>query len=89
MTEVDGAFVSGANLHYCPPLPGRAKAAEIRKEVKATGCEHVFDSAPEIVEKVLLQQVASGDLACLANVSLPGSVGSISKRKRQKVLPSG
>jgi len=87
VTEVDGAFVSGANLHCCPPLPGRAKAAEIRKEVKATGCEHVFDSASEIVEKVLLQQVASGELEMLP--TLPGklTLARQANRKRQKVRP--
>jgi len=56
VTKVNGTFVPGANLHCCPLLPGRAKAAEIKKQVKAAGCKHVFGSASEIVEKVLLLQ---------------------------------
>ena len=87
VTEVNGAFVPGANLYCCHPLPGRAKAAEIKKEVKAADCKRVFDSAPEIVERVLLQQVPPGDLEMLP--TLPGKL-TLSKqanRKRQKVRP--
>jgi len=87
VTETNGTFIPGVNAHCCPPMPGRGKAAEIRTEVKDKRCKRVFDSAPETVEQVLLQQVAPGDLELLP--TLPGklSLARQANRKRQKVRP--
>jgi len=68
-------------------LPGHAKAAEIKKDIKDNECKRVFDSAPKIVEEVLLKEVAPGDLDLMPTLSSKVCLARQANRKRQKVRP--
>ncbi|XP_071956869.1 uncharacterized protein [Antedon mediterranea] len=55
--EKNGEFIRGVHEHICGVIPGREKVALLRRDVKVKAMENPFDSAAEIVEKLIRDDI--------------------------------
>jgi len=84
----DATFIRGVHAHTCTPQPGRVMAAQIRRDVKASACQRVFDSAGEITEATYLAHVQPGSIELLPTLPGKRNLARQANRKRQKVRPN-
>ncbi|XP_033115449.1 uncharacterized protein LOC117115664 [Anneissia japonica] len=59
--ERDG-YIRGTQNHVCDNIPGREKVAVIRRNVKQQALDRPFDSAAEMVEQVLCEEIGVGNV---------------------------
>lgn len=58
-------FKEGVHNHIHPAKPGQKESHLITKEVKVTANENIFNSAAEIAEKIVMENVAAAPTPAL------------------------
>ncbi|XP_071956851.1 uncharacterized protein [Antedon mediterranea] len=85
--ERDGVYTRGLHEHICGMMPGRGKVAVIRRKIKATALERPFDSAAEIRDTIMRDDIGVGQIALHPTLPKPSSLARQANLRRKLSRP--
>ncbi|XP_033115326.1 uncharacterized protein LOC117115577 [Anneissia japonica] len=81
--ERNGEFVRGSQRHICTAEPCREAVALLRRDIKASAIARPFDSAAEIIEQALRDDIGRGNIAMHPTLPKPVNLAQQANRKRK------